>query len=610
MTSARLLVEGLEERILLQAGPVGMETYTVQVPSGGGTLPAGSEGTYSLPQFDNQGGTRTLAAVTYQVAGYSWGGINILDNESAFAEQAWVRIGALINVTPLGAIQDAPDVQPRPPLTRNPAVGTLAIDADNEAVPPAPEVSGDADYAGTDSIRVDGVDTTDTPAPVTLAAPADDLSGFIGTGTIDWHYEGLSGADGNAGTASTQALLIPAEFSLEATVTYTWIAMEISKGVVAREEPRGDFSPLTVGPVVFNAPGTVGARFAGTITSANLQTNPVDSNLWGLPADDYGGKLITFAIVLQNLNGEPVSNEGVFDVRVWDTIPKGLSIPTTGLNLYVTDGTGAVIPFTDGAGGAFQDADLFTPGLGIELVDPGPTAGLGMGGALDPYDANSGRNIAVITYDLQLNRGLPPGWLMINTATLYHGTWDEGQADQIEPDLRDPALVHTWLLPPPPNGHHYYGGTVREIEFPKVRVFQPLFTGTAEPGSTLLVEVYDRYGNLVGSESTLVDAGGNWSTNFFNTYVTIDPYTIILRQTYAGHSPLYDAGYNLRMYFQPAIMGGSFASEHLTVENVLGNRAASRSLNALYAAGVYPLLLGWNAYAFEFLSAAPTSAQR
>jgi len=36
-------------------------------------------------------------------------------------------------------------------------------------------------------------------------------------------------------------------------------------------------------------------------------------------------------------------------------------------------------------------------GTGIELIDPGPTAI--PTGALDPYDATSGRNVAVVTFD-------------------------------------------------------------------------------------------------------------------------------------------------------------------------------------------------------------------
>jgi hypothetical protein len=370
---------------------------------------------------------------------------------------------------------------------------------------------------------------------------------------------------------------------------------------VAPPNTGGFFSPGTVGPVSFTAPGSAGPRFAGTINSTNLAANPIDSDLFDVP-NTYGGNLITFAITVENVGG---NDEGAFDVRLDDTLPVGFSIPLGGINIFVSDGTGAPIAFTDGAGGAFQDLDLFTPGLGIELVDPGPTAGLNEGGALDPFDPIDGRNIAIITYDLELDRGLAPQSL-VNTATVYNFSFQEEGADLADPDLTDPAVVtitEFFFV-----YDVFFDGARRERLFPEVKVFQPFYSGTGEPGSTLLVDLFDARGNLIGSESTMVDAGGNWSTNFFNTFVTDEPHSVVLRQTYSGQSPLYDAGYNLRTYFSPAILGGSFISEHLTVENVLGKRAAGNSLNALHAASVHPLMLGWNAYPSEFLAAPPTAS--
>ena len=135
-----------------------------------------------------------------------------------------------------------------------------------------------------------------------------------------------------------------------------------------------------------------------------------------------------------------------------------------------------------------------------------------------------------------------------------------------------------------------------------------MYSGTGEPGSTLNVSLYDPQGNLIGSETTMVDAGGNWMTSFFKTVMRDDPHSIVIRQTYGGPGALADAGYNLRTYFAPAIQGGTFISEHLTVENVLGKRAAANAVDALSAAGYYPFVLGWHAYSFEFLTAPATTS--
>jgi len=114
--------------------------------------------------------------------------------------------------------------------------------------------------------------------------------------------------------------------------------LHITKGVVATNDASGLFAPSVVGPVSFSAPGSAGYRGSGTINSTNLATKPIDSNLSAVDAAD----LVTFAIVIEN-RGNGV--HGAYDTRFRDTLPAGFSIPATGagLNLHITDGTGAGI---------------------------------------------------------------------------------------------------------------------------------------------------------------------------------------------------------------------------------------------------------------------------
>jgi hypothetical protein len=152
----------------------------------------------------------------------------------------------------------------------------------------------------------------------------------------------------------------------------------------------------------------------------------------------------------------------------------------------------------------------------------------------------------------------------------------------------------------------YHGGSKYDFQKPP-RQFQPFYSGTAQPGSTLAVDVLGTGGEVLGSTSTIVDAGGNWTASFYDLGMTGEPHTVSIRQSYAGYTPLTGAGYNLRRYFSPAILGGAYASEHLTVENVLGNRAADVSMAALYSASANPITLGPTLYAYEMLpmSASP-----
>ncbi|MBV6393594.1 MAG: hypothetical protein KPEEDBHJ_02836 [Anaerolineales bacterium] len=188
-----------------------------------------------------------------------------------------------------------------------------------------------------------------------------------------------------------------------------------TKGIVATDNPNATFSPPTVGPVVFNAPGTIGARWGGVIDSPGLAATPVDSNITGVDAGD----LVTFAIVIENQGSSP---NGAFDITISDIIPPMYQIPSggAGLNLRISNGdNSSTFTYTDLGGGLF--------GSGIRIDDPGPTTGAGQA-----HTVGNGRNIIIITYDLEVRSTVTPG-TQINTATLegYAGT--DGGPNHIPP---------------------------------------------------------------------------------------------------------------------------------------------------------------------------------
>jgi fimbrial isopeptide formation D2 family protein/uncharacterized repeat protein (TIGR01451 family) len=200
-------------------------------------------------------------------------------------------------------------------------------------------------------------------------------------------------------------------------------ALKIKKGVVATDNAAGTFSLAAVGPVAFSAPGSAGYRGAAAITSAGLASRPIDSNLTRMDAGD----LVTFAVVVENTG---TGLRGAFDVRLRDTLPAGFSVPAGGLNLRVTDGAGTDLAYTNlGAG-------LFDPAGGIELDDPGTGVG-----SLAAYAATGGRNLAVLTYDLQADGAVTPGQVLTNTATLTRYATSEGGPDFTATDPTDAATA-------------------------------------------------------------------------------------------------------------------------------------------------------------------------
>ncbi len=211
--------------------------------------------------------------------------------------------------------------------------------------------------------------------------------------------------------------------------------LAMRKGIIQTSNPTADtFSPTGVLPtgVAASAPGSGCPRLtSGTVRSNNLGTT-FNSNVSNIDAGD----MVTFAILIENTGS---SAAGAFDVRVRDTLPAGFSIPSGGYNLCVMDGTRAVISTTDvGAG-------LFDPAGGIELNDPGPTAT--PAGAIDNGRDSagnvviSGRNIAIITFDLQLDAAVQPAQVLTNTATLFNFAGKEGGTDHTDTDLTDTATV-------------------------------------------------------------------------------------------------------------------------------------------------------------------------
>jgi uncharacterized repeat protein (TIGR01451 family)/fimbrial isopeptide formation D2 family protein len=206
--------------------------------------------------------------------------------------------------------------------------------------------------------------------------------------------------------------------------------LDITKGVVSTSNAAGVFTPSTVAPagVTFSPPGQPGAAFTGTISSTGLAGQPIDATV----SNVLGNDLVKFCIVVENTGS---GANGAFDVAIRDAFDATrMRIPanTTGLNLRVVDGTGAALPFT---------GDLF--GGGITLVDPSASTG-----SLDPGRTtggtviDTGANIAVITYDLQLLPTVAPLDVIPNTATLGRYAATEGGPNFLPPaGLADKATV-------------------------------------------------------------------------------------------------------------------------------------------------------------------------
>lgn len=182
--------------------------------------------------------------------------------------------------------------------------------------------------------------------------------------------------------------------------------LKITKSVINTDSPSEQITPAL--PVPFSEPGTGGTRFTPPLGSNDL---PVNSDGSGVDASD----LVSFALVVENSGGH-----GAFDIRIQDVVAPGFVIPAGGINLRITRGDGTVI--ASNPVGAFgpEPSGLF--GDGIELVDPGP-----INPACPQHDPNSGQNIIVITYDLQVDPAISAGQTITNTAQITQYASEDGQ---------------------------------------------------------------------------------------------------------------------------------------------------------------------------------------
>jgi len=131
----------------------------------------------------------------------------------------------------------------------------------------------------------------------------------------------------------------------------------------------------------------------------------------------------------------------------------------------------------------------------------------------------------------------------------------------------------------------------------------PIYSGEADPGSTLVVALYNAKGERIGSQTVMVDAGGNWLVSFPSTTVRDTPQSVQITQLSAAYSLGDSFGHNLRTYFSPALNPGHF------FESVINAGLDARPAPLLEGLGLEnPLQLGSVKYGGELLSTQSTAS--
>ena len=149
-------------------------------------------------------------------------------------------------------------------------------------------------------------------------------------------------------------------------------------------------------------------------------------------------------------------------------------------------------------------------------------------------------------------------------------------------------------------GRHFGGGDHFHLRLP-TSIAHHMNSGLVQPGSTVVLEVYNQQGQLIGSSQTVADSGGNWVITFQSATIDEAPHTIVMRQTAAVHNASDTTGYNFRTYFGPTYNSGTYYTSELTQQDIFTLRSAQQVLQ-VYNSSESIIQLCWNSYRYEFAS--------
>ena len=191
-------------------------TYDSTVDDPQGPFRFGDSGSFSLPQYYDP--VWDLETVTVTITGVAVSGYNVFDNESDVAGWAEVSLGVDITVT-----SDTPSAP----------VVTLVIPRETKHQDVAADEAGEAgtevlflghtlnaDFAGPDSVRVETDGAADAETVMLAKAAGDDLSDWVGTGQITWHFASSLHATHSSNVPLGQVESEPPQFNFTAVVRY------------------------------------------------------------------------------------------------------------------------------------------------------------------------------------------------------------------------------------------------------------------------------------------------------------------------------------------------------------------------------------------------------
>jgi uncharacterized repeat protein (TIGR01451 family) len=261
--------------------------------------------------------------------------------------------------------------------------------------------------------------------------------------------------------------------------------------------------------------------------------------------------ILTFTVTIGHATG---SNATAWEAVFSDVLPKGLdlqSITTSATggavvtNAATSDPNGVLSgQFDIPVGGeiviTYRVKVNVTPGVGKSLVNAADVTWTSMPGD-SPVERHAGDSLygrgGLHDYEQRDEVTVKPFTFAFDS---FHNFAQRERSALEEYGIHSPDIYRLPLLP-----------------------LAPIYSGEADPGSTLVITLYNAKGEMIGTQSVVTDAGGNWMANFPTTVIRDYPNSVQITQSSAFYSLGDRVGHNLRTYFSPALSAGHFFFEEM-----------------------------------------------
>lgn len=277
----------------------------------------------------------------------------------------------------------------------------------------------------------------------------------------------------------------------------------------------------------------------------------IDKELTGGSAVPRQNDILTFTVTIGHATG---SNATAWEAIFSDTLPKGLDFQ--GISTSASGGAVLTHAATADAGGEISGQfDIpvggkititytvkvnVKPGVGTSLVN-----GAGVTWTSLPGESTAERHGGDSLY----GGGGLNDYGVRDQVTVTPFTFSFDSFNNFGAPARSPGSDLTG------QGIDVYRGPLLPLA--------PIYSGEADPGSTLVLTMANANGENIGTQSVVVDAGGNWMVSFPSSTIRDYPNSVQVSQSSAFYSLSDPHGHNMRTYFSPALSAGHFFFEEL-----------------------------------------------